>query len=185
MPDMDTDGLQIGYIYCIENLVNHKKYIGQTIVSVESRFAQHIHSANSGVDTYLYRAMRLYGITNFVAYEISREFAPTRRELQERLNECEVFYICELGTFNPNGYNMTLGGQAFATPSTRRVAAVSDDGEIVGIYSSIGNASKMCGISEKCIQHACQSKSHFSGGMFWYYDTGDMIVGDNIGEQNV
>ena len=34
----------IGYIYLIENLINHKYYVGQTNTNVEERFNEHIRS---------------------------------------------------------------------------------------------------------------------------------------------
>lgn len=179
-----STGLYDGYIYCIENLINRKKYIGQTMVTVRNRYYQHLSASRAGVDTYLYRAMRLHGEENFRVSIVCTESDKSKRKLQEKLNELESFYIDELNTCNPNGYNMTTGGRSFSEPSSRAVALVSDNGDIIGMYQSIREAAECCGVNEKNIQHACQSKSHYSGDTFWYYADERMRVGMNIGTQH-
>lgn len=92
-------------IYCIENIINHKKYIGQSI-DIEERWERHKRDAfyiNSKTYDYpLYRSIRKHGLQNFNFYIL---------ELCDitKLNELEMKYIQEFDTFN-NGYNLTLGG---------------------------------------------------------------------------
>lgn len=53
-------------IYKIINLINGKIYIGKTKYTADARFKAHvINSKNESNDTYLYRAMRKYGLDNF------------------------------------------------------------------------------------------------------------------------
>ena len=47
-------------IYCIENKVNGKKYIGQSI-DIYNRWKKHLQNANRGINTILYNAIRKYG----------------------------------------------------------------------------------------------------------------------------
>ena len=90
-------------IYCIENLKDHKKYVGTTHRTTEQRFRRHCSNALAGIDFHLYRAMRKYGINSFVAYKIDEA------ESKEILSDKERFWIKELDTLK-NGYNMTIGG---------------------------------------------------------------------------
>lgn len=177
-------GLYEGYIYYIENQVNHKGYIGQTTAPVKTRWYQHTSCATTGGDAYLYRAMRAYGIDKFSIREVCVESATTKEELAQKLDVSEQFYIDEFQTFKPNGYNLTLGGRVFAVPSSRHVACVNADGDVVALYSSIRSAAEMQGLSEKNLWCACNSETHFSSGHFWYYnDDGMLHIGDNIGAQ--
>ena len=95
----------MGYIYKIENNVNHKMYIGKTIYTIERRWYQ--HKINAKKDNYshmpLYSAIRKYGIENF---NISCVEEVSDISL---LSEREQYWIKYYDTYN-NGYNATLGG---------------------------------------------------------------------------
>lgn len=102
MPDQSK---RITGIYCITNNINNKKYIGQS-VNIYYRWKQHKKTAYAKTgeksDTYLYRAIRKYGIDNF-SFEIIEECQ------QAELDEKEIYYIKLFDTYN-NGYNETAGG---------------------------------------------------------------------------
>ena len=95
----------MSYIYKITNLVNGKEYIGQTSLSIQERFKQHIHDANKGYYNHrpLYNAFNKYGIENFIVEEL--EECNT-----EEVNQKEIEYINKFDTYS-NGYNATLGGE--------------------------------------------------------------------------
>jgi len=57
------------FIYLIQNIINLKVYVGQTIHPIEQRFHRHITDAmNNVLDTHFARAIRKYGPENFVLY---------------------------------------------------------------------------------------------------------------------
>lgn len=93
-------------VYLIENIVNGKKYIGQT-VDYERRVKEHqtrYKKENLKEQrSFLYRAMRKHGLENF-HFSILEECSP------KELNDLEKKYIDEYGSAQ-NSYNMTAGGQ--------------------------------------------------------------------------
>ena len=99
----------MGYIYKIENLLNHKIYIGQTTKErATDRFSQHRylarHPERETSISYLHRAMSKYGVDNF-SFEVIEEVE------NSLLNEREQYWIKEKNSLTPNGYNMTKGGE--------------------------------------------------------------------------
>jgi len=98
----------MGYIYLISNDVNERQYVGYT-EDIERRWREHKNAAKNG-DVVLYRAMRKYGIEHFhisILEECEIDKLPLR----------EQFWIWELVTEAPHGYNMTLGGDGAAQKS--------------------------------------------------------------------
>ena len=87
-------------IYKIENLINHKVYIGQS-VDIERRFRNHI---NNEASPHLKRAFEKYGIENF-SFEIIKE--------TKDLDYWEIFLIqIYKATDKRYGYNSDFGGNA-------------------------------------------------------------------------
>ena len=119
-------------IYKIENLVNHKCYIGQAI-DINRRWRKHRETYNEPkfpqYEYPLYRAMRKYGFENF-SFEVLEEC------LREELNEKERFYVEKYNAFF-GGYNQTLGGDG----------AVNSDcmlkDTVVGIISDLENTNML------------------------------------------
>lgn len=87
-------------IYRILNVLNGKKYIGQTIQPLKTRWQSHIKDCQKGKDYILYRAMRKHGIENFKIEIIDR--AKDKAEL----NKKEGDWILKEKTMSyENGYN--------------------------------------------------------------------------------
>ena len=90
-------------IYTITNLINGKKYVGQTIHSMNQRMTG--HKAAAKTNSYpLYHAFKKHGLASFVIEEIDRATSV------DELNEKEVYWINVFDTLSPNGYNLKLGG---------------------------------------------------------------------------
>ena len=93
-------------IYEIKNNLNGLVYIGQTN-DWERRVSEHKRRYNNKTPkserSYLYRAIRKYGLENF-SFFLIKECSI------EELNDLEIRYIKEKDSFY-NGYNMTEGGQ--------------------------------------------------------------------------
>lgn len=95
-----------GAIYRIKNLINGKMYIGQTSkLYVNDRWAQHRCSARAGKSGYLYNAIRKYGEENF-EFKVLLHNIPI-----DKLDFYEQLWIKKFNTRNPNGYNLTDGGE--------------------------------------------------------------------------
>lgn len=89
-------------IYLIENKLNGKKYVGQTVRDLDRRLYEHIFFDHSVI----HRAIDKYGWQNFEVSVIEECSS------QEELNEREVYYIKKFGCMTPNGYNVVAGGNS-------------------------------------------------------------------------
>ena len=97
----------MGYIYLITNTINQKKYIGQTVNSINTRWVQHKSEAKRlQPDVYFIRALRKYGVENFTVEQLE--------ECDDSLlNEREQYYIKLYKSYDHNyGYNSTMGGNS-------------------------------------------------------------------------
>jgi len=92
-----------GIIYKISS-PSGKVYVGQTIRSFEKRMQEHrdMKSACSAVRN----AIDKYG--DEMKYEIIEENVP-----QEHLDEREIYWIKELNSLRPDGYNLRTGGRFY------------------------------------------------------------------------
>lgn len=94
-------------IYCFENQINRKVYIGQT-VDLERRLYEHEYHLSRGTDkaTALQRAVTKYGRENF------KVFILWLCDVSE-LNDLEVKFISEYHSNDKNhGYNLSSGGNS-------------------------------------------------------------------------
>lgn len=96
-------------IYCIENLINNKKYIGQS-VNIINRKQNHFSKLKNGhhENLYLQRAYDKYGAENFIFYIVVQTIKD-----KELLNTLEIFYVKYFKThISEGGYNFSFGGNA-------------------------------------------------------------------------
>ena len=89
-------------IYLRTNLINGKQYVGQTIdFKMRERDWKYSKNYSNGVVDY---AKAKYGLDNFQTSILKV------CDTQDELDEWEKYYIKELNTKVPNGYNITDGG---------------------------------------------------------------------------
>ena len=99
----------ISGIYKIENIINNCIYIGKA-KNIENRWNQHKSNAKNITNTtHLYRAMRKYGIENFI-FSIIEEIPLEQYDIIS--SERERYWIEYYNAYsNPNNYNETEGGE--------------------------------------------------------------------------
>ena len=101
-------------IYRLFNKATGKAYIGQTVRPLKVRVYWHKYSAKNGHVSFIHRAINKYGIDAFECEQIDTA------ESKKELNEKEKFWIKELNTLAPAGYNFTPGGTGGATMAGRK-----------------------------------------------------------------
>lgn len=96
----------MGYIYCITNLINSKRYVGKTTSTIEDRWKKHCEDSQRErcEKRPLYNAFKKYGIENFIIEEL--EYIEDNNILSEK----EIYWINELQTYGSKEYNATKGG---------------------------------------------------------------------------
>lgn len=170
-------------IYCIENLLNHKKYIGQS-VDIYKRFYDHKRhlKLNRHDNSYLQNEWNKHGSYNFLFYIITQCTV-------EELDQLEIFYINKFNTLNRTyGYNLQSGGQLashFPTDeirqklsqklmghslTKRQLETLRNNGLINAkpvycittqeIFSSITEASQKYNIEINAISRCCNNKAY-------------------------
>lgn len=110
-------------IYCIENIVNGNKYIGQS-KDCHKRWAKHKYEFKKGnhKNKHLQNSYDKYGLDSFSFYLLESC-------LFEELDDKEIFYIKELKTFNcETGYNMDGGGSKNKIISDETRKLISEKG---------------------------------------------------------
>ena len=108
-------------IYKIENKVNGKVYIGQSI-DIKTRWKCHISYLNNNThnNKHLQSAWDKYGKENF-SFNVVEECDV------EDLNEREIYWINKYNSYiNKNGYNLTLGGDGGRTIEPETIEKIYD-----------------------------------------------------------
>ena len=122
-----------GYVYITENLINHKKYIGQ------KKSTKFLHNKYLGSGAILRKAIQKYGADNFEVSLICECFS------KEELDEKEQYYIALYDAVNDiNFYNLTKGGESGLggpkfkghkhTDETKKLISEKSCGEKNGFY---------------------------------------------------
>ena len=163
-------------IYKIENLINGKKYIGQSI-DIQRRFEEHKRDKDN---CRIHQAIRKYGINNF-SFEIIEECSPSM------LDEREKYWIKYYDSFN-NGYNATHGGNQDILPAIKAcqktVYQYDFNLHLINIYSGVREASRQTGIHPSSIGECCRHILGQAGGYIFCYE-GDIPIKPRLHKKKV
>jgi len=99
----------MGCVYLVTNRINGRQYVGKTRNSLSIRRCSHEKSAKNGIGSYFHNAIRRYGSDVF-DWEVLLEESTNRL-----LSRWERYYIKQLRTKAPDGYNLTDGGDGGVT----------------------------------------------------------------------
>lgn len=174
-------------IYCIRNLINGKRYIGQSI-DICKRWIFHKWELNNNchVNSHLQRAWNKYGEENF-------EFIIIELCTQEELNQKEIFWIEKFDS-HKNGYNLNDGGDGNLRKewTDEQIECISNpifqidlDGNVIKRWPSTNSAAKELNINARqiwnCVnKHISKSTNKngerylrttkTAGGYIWVYE---------------
>lgn len=177
---------RISAIYIITNLVNNKKYVGQTS-NVRKRFSDYNGTKYLTMKTPIFRAIKKYGSDSFT-FEVIE--CP-----KKSLDDMESFYIEELKTSDENyGYNRSKGADGSTrlksvrkklskahtgmkeSAETKRkksntVIMINDELNIVIISDSGKLCGDYLGVSKDYIKNCLRQPSSIQGFRVYYDDS--------------
>lgn len=151
-----------GYIY-IYTSPSGKSYVGQTTKSLKER-AKNNGSGYKNSKAF-YRAIEKYGFEK-MKYRILGEF-PIRE-----LNEQEIFFIKQLNTLVPNGYNIYKGGTSnYHCARKTKIKQYDLNGNFIKEYGSLVDAAKDNNTLYQAISAVLTKKRrHHNGYIYQYSD---------------
>ena len=107
----------MGYVYCITNTLNDKRYVGISIHDPEKdRIARHLGGKGNLL---IARALKKDGRNAFTYEILESDVFPGF------LPDLEVFYIKKFNCMSPHGYNLNSGG-THAIPSAETCRKMSE-----------------------------------------------------------
>jgi arabinose-5-phosphate isomerase len=155
---------KISGIYSIKNLINNKRYIGQS-KNIFRRWNEHLNDiyANKHRNKYLENSFYKYGFENF-------EFEILEKSEETSLDELEIQYIDRFKTHS-EGYNLNKGGNNREN-NNKKIIIYDRNGDFVKIYNSIKEVSEKLNIGREDISDILRNKNgrkSLKGHMFRYY----------------
>lgn len=110
--------------YCHTNKVSGKKYVGQTMLTMERRWSKHVSDAKRRRGSPLFgAAIRKYGPDAF-EHELLEEVVTTQEDADVR----ESKWISDKKSLASDGYNLSTGGYSGTSePLKKRMAAMSPE----------------------------------------------------------
>lgn len=148
-------------IYCIENIINNKKYIGQS-KDIQQRYQSHKSKLNKHThpNKLLQSDWDEYGEDKFIFYEIERCG-------RDKLNDKEIYYIKFFNTFE-NGYNLSPGGENGNNSSCKRIKQYDLEGNFIQYWKSAAEAARYFNIDRSIISRAIKNHKQTQGYQWCY-----------------
>lgn len=152
-------------IYCIENTIDNKKYIGLSR-NIQRRWNEHKSELrrNEHANVYLQRAWNNYGesVFDFRIIELCDPFIICDRE---------CYYIRQYHTLShENGYNLTKGGEGAVTSGKKVICLASGQ-----IYDTIKDAAEYNNVARVTMIDWCRKYQNFM-----YLDEYHLMSKDDI-----
>lgn len=153
-----------------------KSYIGQTTNLPDVRKAQHRKSAEKGVKTKFYDAIRKYGFDSF-DFEVVYTLV-TEGDLRQELNALETYYIGKYDSYQ-NGYNMTIGGDTCGKTVGKQISSYDKEGNYVATFESAEDAARILGRPKSSSTIRECARKEYGTALGFQWRDGDIV--DNIG----
>lgn len=180
-------------IYKIENRVNHKVYIGQSI-DIETRWSAHRRCGkyHDKENYFLYQAINKYGIDSF-------DFTILEECNECNLDEKEIYYIQKYDSYK-HGYNMTLGGKGtvggninsrnkapknikqFCNNDITEIAKLDKSFNVIEYYPSVQEAARQNHVEATNISKTLKGKYKYCGGYIYMYADVVRELCDNVND---
>lgn len=183
-----------GIVYSYTNIINGKKYIGETIHEDKRKY-MHLYSATVNFKNFkskFYNAIRKYGYDNFI-YEVLFRFESIDKAILKDIIRCkEIEIIDHYDTVN-SGYNLTTGGVSKSHYKTsnktkskirnanigrivsnetralkyKSVLQYTKDNVFIREFESIKHAAKEVNVTASNISAVCTGRRLFCAGYIW------------------
>lgn len=185
-------------VYLHTNLINGKKYVGQTVCTLNARWANgHGYKPKKNNNSHFYNAIQKYGWSNFKHEVLKSNLTLPEADFWER------HYIAQFDSTNPlKGYNKTHGGhnamptEEAKTKMRKKRPSISGKNHYCARavmcidtqekFDTIKDACNKYNISSNHIGSVCKKKRSTVGGLRFCYleDFKESMVNEKISLEN-
>lgn len=158
-------------IYRIENLINHKNYIGQTTQmnirwSVHKRLAFEPNAASYNSRSAISSACNNHGTIKNYIWKFQDDNC-TGKQIAENLKQIE----------ETRRNNVSF---AVLKRCCKSVNQYTPDGKYIQTYSSVAEAGRALGKGHGCIARVCRGEGKISYGYIWRYTSNEFPIGEDL-----
>lgn len=129
-----------GVVYMIVNLVNGKRYVGQTIQDPKVRYRDHINGVKGNWNSLIHRAIKKYGKENFIFGVI--EECQNREELNDLEEKMIEFYNSHVDSHGYNIEKKYMGSKIVSESTKEKMRKSSNKPERIEEVSKLGKSNR-------------------------------------------